>query len=72
MDKDLRGKRHITLVRQSSIADWTNSTEAQLQWMHAEGKTRGMTLADEIVLIGVTEFIPGNRKDLDALFEHKP
>ena len=66
-----RGKRYIAMVRQSSAAEGTQSSEAQLNWMHAEGQKLGMTLADDIVLAGVTGSIPGKRTDIQELFERK-
>ena len=64
-----RGKRYMALVRQSSAAEGNQSSEAQLNWMHDEGEKLGMTLADDIVLAGVTGSIPGKRTDIKQLLD---
>ena len=65
--QSLRGKRCICLVRQSSDADGTTSTQAQLEWLHAEAKRQGMVIVDDVVLEGVSGSLPGNRADLNNL-----
>ena len=69
--KRFSGKRYIALVRQSNATQGTTSTEAQLQWMHQEGRRLGMTLADDVVLAGMTGSLPGKRKDIEDLLRRK-
>ncbi|MFA9480446.1 recombinase family protein [Phycisphaerales bacterium AB-hyl4] len=66
-----RGKRFICSVRQSDDSEGTTSTEAQLKWLHEEGRQRGMIHVDDIVLNGVTGSLPGKRQDLPDLIERK-
>ena len=66
-----RGRRYICLVRQSDDTHGVTSTEAQLQWLNAEGGRLGMVHIDDVVLNGVTGSLPGKRKDLDDLLERK-
>ena len=66
-----RGRRCICLVRQSSDADGTTSTEAQLQWLHADAHARGMTNVADVTLEGVTGSLPGMRTDLEDLLNRK-
>ncbi|MFA9478037.1 recombinase family protein [Phycisphaerales bacterium AB-hyl4] len=66
-----RGLRFIILVRQSDDSQGSTSTEAQLQWLRAEGERLGMVLVDEIILNGVTGSLPGKRDDLPQLLDRK-
>lgn len=67
----LKGKPFIALVRQSSDADGTTSTEAQLNFLKEDGIAQGMIFVDAVVLKGVTGSHPGRRTDLDDLFKRK-
>jgi predicted site-specific integrase-resolvase len=66
-----KGKRFIALVRASNDTDGTTSTEAQLNWMHEEGRRLGMQHVADVVLSGVTGSLPGRRKDLAELLRRR-
>jgi hypothetical protein len=65
------GKRYIALVRASNDTDGTNITEAQLGWMHDEGRRLGMQQVDDEVLSGVTGSLPGRREDVARLLRRR-
>lgn len=69
--KNDRKGRFICLVRQSDASEGTTSTEAQLKWMHDEGKRLGLVHVDDIILAGLTGSLPGKRDDLEGLLKRK-
>ena len=66
-----KGKRYIALARASAATQGTTSTQAQLAMLHENAKARGMTLAAEIVLDGVSGSMPGKRQDMADLLRRK-
>lgn len=65
------GKRYIALVRASNDSDGSTSTDAQLDWVHEDGRRLGMRHVADIVLSGVTGSLPGRREDLARLLRRR-
>lgn len=65
------GKRYIALVRASNDTDGTSSTDAQLDWMHEDGRRPEMHHVADVILSGETGSLPGRRKDLEQLLARR-
>lgn len=65
------GNRYIALVRASLDTDGTTSTEAQLDWMHGDGRRLEMRHVDDEIVSGVTGSLPGRREDLERILRRR-
>lgn len=70
-DNPFKGLPYIALVRASDDTEGKNSTKAQLEWMHEDGRRLEMQHVDDEVLSGVTGSLPGRREDLERLLRRR-